>query len=172
MGVKVAFNVDFILITENQFWWCAILNAKKRNLAYLDSLINNFSLKFLFLDTLERRRPQVISEWRWHGSLRHSRLLSQILDGCLNVLFLIFLSDWFNKLRCLRCSWANLAWPILNVSSLLKRFKVLHTRFQILFRLLQISYLEFDITHGYIIVSEKIKYHEKLSKVEKNLENV
>ena len=41
LGLKLVFNIEFLLITENEVYQIAILNAGKKNLASLESFINN-----------------------------------------------------------------------------------------------------------------------------------
>ena len=53
LDVKVAFNIEFLLITKNKVWQHAILHAEKKNLASLESFVNNLSRKLVFLDMLE-----------------------------------------------------------------------------------------------------------------------
>ena len=80
LGVKVVFNIEFLLITENEVWQRGILNAGKKNLASLESFVNNLSRKLGFLDMLEWGHLQVLPENSWHGSIRHMWLFCQILD--------------------------------------------------------------------------------------------
>ena len=85
LGVKVAFNIEYLLITENEVWLRGILNAGKKNLESLELFVNNLNRKLVFLDMLEWRHLQVLPKNSWHGSIRHFWLFCQILDGSVGV---------------------------------------------------------------------------------------
>ena len=47
-SVKMVFNIEFLLITENEVWQHVVLNAGKKNLASLESFVNNSSRKQIY----------------------------------------------------------------------------------------------------------------------------
>jgi hypothetical protein len=53
LGVEVVFNIEYLLITENEVWQRAIMNAGKKNLGSLEAFVNNLSRQLVFFDMLE-----------------------------------------------------------------------------------------------------------------------
>ena len=95
LGVKVVFNIEVLLITENDVWQRAILNERKKNLASLESFVNNLSRKLVFLDMLEWEHLQLLPENSWHGYIRHIWIFWQILVGSLGVLPSLFSGGFY-----------------------------------------------------------------------------
>ena len=118
LGVKVAFNIEFLFITENEVWQRVILNAGKENLASLESFVNNLSRKLVFLDMLEygdifRSFRRTVDMVPYDTFDSFARFWMDLL-GSLNLFF-----GGFYQFGGSSNSETTLPWPILNISSIL-----------------------------------------------------